>query len=69
MSNPKGIIEEQFKRVDGYKTQISMILACVLYILETQDVWTAPSWAWPIIALMFGGSVRSMMRKLEQEKP
>jgi len=62
----KGIIEEQAKKVEGYKTQISMILACVLYILQTEEIWTAPSWAWPIVALMFGGSVRSMMKKFEK---
>ena len=67
MSNPKGIIEEQYKKVNGYKTQISMVVACVLYILQTEEIWTAPTWAWPIIALMLGNGVRSMMKKFEKE--
>ena len=64
--NPEGIIETQFKKVNGYKTQISMALACVLYILQCEEIWTAPEWMWPIVALMFGNGVRSMMRKFEK---
>ena len=60
------IVEQPVKKVDNYKTYITMILAATIGIVQDAGIWTMPTWGWILLTLAFGGSVRSAWKKMQK---